>query len=246
MKADPRDQQRLLDVQQIDTRASQLERARTHLPVLARLDDLARTRIGAHDDVVTAQSDHGDLERELAKAEADVQLVRDRAARDQAHLDSGRGTAKELTALQHEMTSLARRQIDLEEVELEVMERLDEAEATMTRARAALAGLDDEIAAARAERDEQQADLLAQLDEVTAPRTGLIEQLPTDLIALYEKLRSGHGGIGAAMLHQRRCLGCQLELNAADLARIRAAAPDDVTRCEECGRILVRTAESGL
>ena len=97
MKADPRDQQRLLDLQAIDTRAAQLDRARSKLPVLARLEELARTRMLANDDVVSAQTEHGDLEREVTKAEADVQLVRDRAARDQAHLDSGRGTAKELT-----------------------------------------------------------------------------------------------------------------------------------------------------
>jgi predicted nucleic acid-binding Zn-ribbon protein len=246
VKADPRDQQRLLDLQQIDTRAAQLERARTHLPVLARLDDLARTRMTANDDVVSASTEHGDLLRELAKAEADVQLVRDRAARDQAHLDSGRGSAKELTSLQHEMASLARRQGDLEEIELDIMERAEAAEGTLTLAQQRLAEVEAEVLAARAERDEQQGDLATQLTETLAPRAALVAELPGDLIALYDKLRESRGGIGAAMLHQRRCLGCQLELNAADIARIRAAAADEVLRCEECSRILVRTDESGL
>ncbi len=47
-------------------------------------------------------------------------------------------------------------------------------------------------------------------------------------------------------LRQRRCHGCQLELNAVDLNHIKAAAEDEVIRCEECRRILVRTPESGL
>ena len=246
MKADPRDQQRLLDLQALDTRAAQLDRPLSKLPVLARLEDLARTRMLANDDVVSAQTEHGDLEREVTKAEADVQLVRDRAARDQAHLDSGRGTAKELTALQHEMASLARRQSELEEIELDVMERAEAAEMELARARTQLAQVDAQISEARAERDEQQADLGAQLAEALAPRDALVAELPEDLVALYEKLRASHGGLGAAMLHARRCLGCQLELNAADMTRIRDAAADEVLRCEECSRILVRTAESGL
>ena len=37
-----------------------------------------------------------------------------------------------------------------------------------------------------------------------------------------------------------------LSLDNAELGKIRAAADDEVLRCEECQRILVRTDESGL
>ena len=70
--------------------------------------------------------------------------------------------------------------------------------------------------------------------------------MPGDLIALYEKVREQNGGVGAARLHQRRCEGCRLELNTIDIGRFRAAADDEVLRCEECRRILVRTPDSGL
>jgi predicted nucleic acid-binding Zn-ribbon protein len=70
--------------------------------------------------------------------------------------------------------------------------------------------------------------------------------VPDDLLALYTKLRASNGGLGAAALRQRRCDGCRLELNNIELSRIRDAASDEVVRCEECGRILVRTADSGL
>ncbi|MFZ1487354.1 zinc ribbon domain-containing protein [Nostocoides sp.] len=246
MRADPSDQQQLLELQLIDTTATQLERARLTLPVHARLDALTRARLAAHDHLVTVMTEHADLKREVAKADADVQLVRDRAARDQGHLDSGRGTAKELTALQHELASLARRQSELEEVELELMERAEAAESGLAQARTALAEIEADIATAQEERAEQVAELGARLAEVLAPRGALVGSLSADLVALYEKLRASHDGVGAAPLHARRCLGCQLELNAADIARIRAAAADEVLRCEECNRILVRTAESGL
>ena len=67
-----------------------------------------------------------------------------------------------------------------------------------------------------------------------------------ELVALYEKIRARENGVGAAALHQRRCPGCRLELTASDVSRLRDAAPDEVLRCEQCQRILVRTPESGL
>ena len=69
--------------------------------------------------------------------------------------------------------------------------------------------------------------------------------MPADLLALYDQIRKSKG-VGAAMLRAGRCEGCHLNVDAADLKAIRAAAPDEVVRCEECRRILIRTPESGL
>ena len=77
-------------------------------------------------------------------------------------------------------------------------------------------------------------------------RDGLAPQIPAELSALYEKLRASGRGVGAAALHRGRCQGCQLEINASELKAIREADADEVLRCEECRRILIRTAESGL
>ena len=65
-------------------------------------------------------------------------------------------------------------------------------------------------------------------------------------VALYDKLRATSGGIGAAALRQRRCEGCRLELNTDRHQPHPRRADDEVLRCEECRRILVRTSESGL
>jgi len=197
-------------------------------------------------ELVRARTAHGDVQREVAKAEADVQLVRDRAARDQARLDSGQGTAKDLQALQHEVASLARRQGELEDVELEVMERAEALEARVRELEAARAELTVKVDALEAARDKALADLDAEAAQVTANRANVVPGVGEDLVALYEKIRANSGGVGAAALHQRRCEGCRLELNQVDINRIAAAADDEVLRCEECRRILVRTSESGI
>ena len=186
------------------------------------------------------------MQREVAKAEADVQLVRDRSARDQARLNSGQGTAKDLQALQHEVASLARRQGELEDIELEVMERAETLEARVGELDAARAELTSKVEALEASRDKALAELDGEAQDLATKRANVVPGVGADLVALYEKIRANSGGVGAAALRQRRCEGCRLELNQVDINRIVAAAEDEVLRCEECRRILVRTSESGI
>ena len=246
MNAESARQLRLLDLQAIDTRLDQIAHARTHLPQLAELADLLGKARLIDDQLVRSRTELGDVQREVAKAEADVQLVRDRAARDRARLDAGTGSAKDLQAIQHELVSLARRQSELEDIELEVMERAEAAESDVAELERGRGELTTRIEALEAARDEAFARLDAEAGEIGAPRTTVVDEVGADLVALYEKIRVANGGTGAAALRQRRCGGCQLELNPVEIQRIRSAPDDEVLRCEECRRILVRTAESGL
>jgi len=240
------DQWRLLDVQAVDTRLGQIAHRRRTLPQIAELAALDGRATQLRDQVVGAQTLAGDLQRELSKAEADVELVRQRAARDQARLEAGQGGHKELGPLQHEIATLQRRQSDLEDAELEVMERLEAATAELERLSTEQASLQAQVDDVTTARRTQEEELDAERERLVQQRAGLVAGLDAPLLALYEKVREATGGIGAAMLRARRCEGCRLELNPQDIQRIRAAAPDEVVRCEECRRILVRTGESGL
>jgi predicted nucleic acid-binding Zn-ribbon protein len=244
--AAPQDQWRLLDVQDHDTRLNQLAHRRRTLPEHAEADRLGRRIRELADEVVTRRSAAGDVARELKKAEADVELVRQRATRDQVKLDSGQGSAKDLQALQHEITSLAARQSALEDVELEVMERLEAVEAAVTQVQADQSTLEDALAEVAARRESALATINDEESTVQRARVDAAAGLPADLMALYEKIREQSGGVGAARLKGRRCDGCRMELNPTDMARIRSAEQDAVLRCEDCRRILVRTPDSGL
>ncbi|MEO5608823.1 MAG: C4-type zinc ribbon domain-containing protein [Ornithinibacter sp.] len=246
MIAESARQQRLLDLQAIDTRLGQIAHARTHLPQLAELADLGGKAGLLDDQLIRFRTELDDIAREVRKADTDVQQVRDRAARDQARLDAGTGSAKDLQAISHELTSLARRQAELEEVELEVMERAESIESDIAELDRGRGELGERIAALEASRDARLAELDGEAAIVGQPREELAREVGEDLLALYEKIRTSSGGTGAAALRQRRCGGCQLELNPVEINRIRTAAEDEVVRCEECRRILVRTPESGL
>jgi predicted nucleic acid-binding Zn-ribbon protein len=247
MKADAAAQKLLLDLQSLDTRSTQLEHRDRTLPQKQELADLNQRIQRLHDEHVAARVIAGDLERDQKRADADVDQVRERAVKDQVLLDSGTiGDPKQLQNLQHELVSLARRQSELEDIELEIMERVEGAQAAVRQ----LAGQHEEALAARevlaSDVDVLVAEIDAERQVLLVDRKELAGRIPTDLLALYEKIRADHNGVGAAHLHRGQCEGCRLQLPPNELERLRSIDSDEVVRCEECRRILVRTSESGL
>jgi predicted nucleic acid-binding Zn-ribbon protein len=171
--------------------------------------------------------------------------VRTRADRDKTRLDAGTGPAKQLEALQHEIETLARRQRELEDAELELMEKKEEAEAVLAAIESRLTKARTEQADVESRREELLTGIAKDEEFRRSGREPLAADLPADLVKLYEQIRE-QTGVGAALLRAGRCEGCHLELSGSEKARVRAAAPDEVVRCDDCRRILVRTDESGL
>lgn len=234
-------------MQALDSRADQLRHQRRTLPELAEITELVARRRALVDHARDAQILVDDLTGQQAKADADVEQVRARRERDRQRMDSGAvGSHKDLERMQHELDTLERRISTLEDLELEVMERLEDAQSTLASLTGEVAAVDDRLRVLEAERDQKTAQLDAQLEDATGERQGSVAGIPGELLALYERLRAAKGGVGAAELRARQCGGCRLTLDNAELAVIRSAQPDEVLRCEECQRILVRTAESGL
>ncbi|NGM15454.1 C4-type zinc ribbon domain-containing protein [Verrucosispora sp. WMMA2044] len=245
MKADPQVQRRLLDLQAIDTALAQLAHRRRSLPERAELEALARELSALEDERVRAQVAVDDLDRDIARLEKDVDQVRARKTKDEDRLAAGTGPARELEALQHELASLNRRQSDLEDAELELMEQRETAQSVLDGVEQRLAEVRERRAATEQRRDDSLAEIGREEEFKRSARQPLANDLPADLVQLYDRIRTDTG-LGAALLTAGRCGGCRIELSGADLARIRKTDPDDVVRCEECRRIMVRTNESGL
>jgi uncharacterized protein len=247
VKASPEAQLRLLELADLDAELGRLERRRRGLPEHAELDRLEQRDAQLRDAIASLEAEQGDLRRAQTKAEADVEQVRTRIDRDRQRLDTGQvSSPRDLENLQSEVASLTRRQSDLEEVVLDIMERQETADGRRQAAaaeRLTIAGDRDTVTA---RRDAAVAEIAEQAGKAADRRASVASQEPADLLALYERMREQHGGVGAAALRRGRCEGCHLSLNTVDLNTIRAADPDEVLRCEECRRILVRTPESGL
>jgi hypothetical protein len=224
-----------------------LRHQRRSLPEHARLSELVEARSRLDGEAQDARISVDDLTAEQTKVDADVEQVKARRVRDQQRIDQGLvSNPKDIQRMQQEMVSLERRITSLEDDEIEVMERLEEAQGVLDELNGRLTDTEKQIEETTAARDAKLAEIDQSLGDLETQREPLAAELPADLIALYGRLRESKGGVGAALLRARRCEGCMLDLDHAELATIRGAADDDVIRCEECSRILVRTSESGL
>jgi predicted nucleic acid-binding Zn-ribbon protein len=246
VKADHFEQQKLLNLAAEDVALTQLAHRQRTLPEVAAVEAAAEAERAFSADVVRAETEVRDLGREVKRLEADVETVRARETKDQRLLDSGSVSPKELTNLQHELESLKRRQSDLEDQELELMQRLEDAEATLAAAQQNLEQARADRERAEQVRDDALADIADGTKRHEAARTEVAAGISAPLLSLYDRIRAQTGTTGAAMLQARACQGCRLELYGNELAAVRNADPHEVVRCENCGRILVRTAESGL
>lgn len=246
MLAEPADQQKLLNLADLDSEMGRLQHTARSLPQHQTIATLMKERSEVADSLVEANTLVDDLQVAQRRAEADLVPVRARLDRDRARVADGSiSDGKTLEGLINEVARIERRITELEEDEFEVMARLEDAE---TRASELAArrndvetGLRDEVAA----RDGLVSELSTEAKSVSTARSELASKLPPPLLALYEKIRA-QKGMGAAKLHRGRCTGCQLEITVADLDGYRHAPANQVLRCAECDRILVRTADSGL
>jgi predicted nucleic acid-binding Zn-ribbon protein len=246
VKASPEAQLRLLELADLDTELSRLDHRRRTLAEHAELAQLGERAARVRDATTIADTNLSDIDRELTRAEKDVEQVRVRIDKDNQRLDAGSvSNARELESLQSEVVSLRKRQAGLEDVVLELMERRESAQALRDGAGAEAAAVAADIAGVTERRDAALAEIEEEAGKARAARAAAVADVPAGLLALYDKIGASTGGRGAAPLRRGQCGGCREMLSTVELNAVRAAAPDDVVRHEECGRILIRTADSG-
>jgi predicted nucleic acid-binding Zn-ribbon protein len=235
------DQQRtLLELQAHDSAADRLNHRRESLPEHARLAELA-VNLGAIDQLAAErQGETATLGREQARLEDEVEMVRRKAATEEARAISGRVTSpKELTAIQEEVAALQRRQSALEDDLLERMERRETLEAELADLASRREGLQAEQAEVTKARDAALAEIDRELEVQRTARAALEPKIDPQLLALYEQIRARQGGVGAAALVGNTCQGCRVSVSPVELNALRALPPERVKRCENCRRILV-------
>jgi predicted nucleic acid-binding Zn-ribbon protein len=227
VKASPEAQLRLLELADLDIELSRLDHRRRTQPEIAELAQLGERAAKVRDAITIADTNLADVDRELSRAEKDVDQVRVRIERDNQRLDAGQVSNA------------------LEEGVLDLMEKREAAQALRDGAAAEAEIVAADTASVTARSDVAVSDIVEQGRKATEARATVVADIPADLLALYDKIRAS-SGLGAALLRRGQCGGCREMLSTVELNEIRAAAADEVVRHEECRRILVRTADSGL
>lgn len=244
MKAASGDQEQLLALQGLDTRLAQLARREAKLPEAEAVLTAKTERDRVRADAATLRGSLEDAQLELRRVESDVDLIVARLAQDDQRMLQATD-AKQAAAFEHEIASLQRRKSDLEDVELIVMEQVEEHQAAVQTVAADLQEREQLLADAEHAVQAALETIRADRAGVSAARVALVERLPADLIALYEKQRERYG-FGASLLRRGVSEASGVTLLADEMATVRAAAPEDVLMCPSSNAILVRTGESGL
>jgi hypothetical protein len=235
------DQERLLDLQELDTAADTEQSRLARHPARARVDELEAEAATVAAGTAQVRRELGVAEQAVADAERRAAELRTRRNRDQQRLDAGSvSNPRELEHLQHEVQTLGDRLAEVEDVELAAMEEVETLEAQVAALEAEAERLRDELGAVRADLADAEQRGAAVRADLASRREVLVAELPGPLVDLYERVRAQRSGVGAARLVHGRCEGCRLELTGRELAHAASAPPDEVLRCEECGRILVR------
>ena len=142
--------------------------------------------------------------------------------------------------MQADIDQLRRQAREREDEELEVMVRREALDAEVAELEAAQASLVAEMESLLGAVKMQEAEIDAELAAEEEARMALIPSIPDATVRLYEQIRAGNRGVGAARLVGMNCQACHLSLPATEVDRIRHLPPDELARCEHCGAILVR------
>lgn len=242
MKASPNAQLQLLELARLDAQRARLEHTAKNLPEQHHLLQLKDERSTRRAELVRLTGVVEDSEAELRRQQSDVELVEQRLKRDEARLAASTSVT-DVQGLEREIATLKKRRSDLEDIELELMARLERERAELTDAREQRNAVEQQADELTELRDRAVEHLQQEAKTNALARREVLKQLPQDVIELYESCR-GRGGVGAAELVGAVTMATGVTLDHVDLTRIAAAPADDIVMCPDSGAILVRTERS--
>ena len=240
VKATVAHQNLLIELQKIDTTIISCGVRLANLPEIEQIKAIHKRLEDAAIELKVVETELEDVSIDLRRSEVDVEAVVDRMKKDEARLNSGAASPKELEQTQHELATLAKRKAELEDGELEIMMRFDSVKKRLDELASDEVGLKQLELELNVRLENSKSEINSELESAKAARAALVPQIETTLYDLYEKVRSSANGIGAALLIGNKCDGCHLEINAIERERIKGLDAEEVLRCEECRRILVR------
>jgi predicted nucleic acid-binding Zn-ribbon protein len=231
----------LLNLQTHDTAADRLRHRRATLPERATLAEQAAARLDLEAQLAEATGRRDEVAREERRLEDQIRSLEAKAKAEESRMYSGTiSSPRELQAMQSDVEQLRRHVRQLEDEELEVMERREGIDGEVARLEAARATVQSEIDRLSAIIAEEEAAIDAELAVELAAREALAPGIPESMLGLYEQVRVANRGIGAARLVGSTCQACHLALPATEVDRIRHLSPEAMARCDHCGAILVR------
>lgn len=222
----------LYQLQEFDTEIEQAEQTLnqklSQLGVREALDS-AQSRL------VSEQQRLEELRHQHHDAEWEVDDLLGKITAIEKQLYGGKITnPKELTSLQHEVTTMKARSDQLENRALEIIDQVETAEKSVATATSQLKKMEDDWHRQQKQLSDDIEKLKTSLADLKQKRQQLSEQIDSPALALYEKIRQQKKQ-AVAKVEQGICRACRISLSASALQRARSGQP---VQCGTCGRIL--------
>lgn len=233
-------QQQLQDLLELSSMDIQMARARAAVTSLGNSPELAEAEANWRQsgaDFIAANNAVESLQSELTRVEADLTVVEQRVARDKTAMQAS-SNAKEVTGLEHELATLARRKGELEDASLAIMEQLSELEQHAAAVKEQRSSVEEALQALRAKLQAEHNKLVSGIELSAAERAKTAARLPHELLELYAA--KSKRGVPVGRLVSRECGACHMTITASAYTELSAAAPDELITCPECSAILVR------
>lgn len=231
---------RLLDLQRVDTAIDRLRQRKADLPEQRILDEITAELNAVKADHAAKKAELDTIAQEQGRLEGEVSMIEDKIKHESERLYGGDiSNPKELASIQAELDGLRRRKAHLEDQDLEVMERREAVETELSALSEKLDGLTSRATEAEAARDSAAVEIETDLTTNTAERGSIAPQIPGELLEMYDDLRAKKQGVGVAPLVGGVCRGCGVSLSPVALDEIKRSGDDEVSRCENCRRLLV-------
>jgi uncharacterized protein len=238
VKVNLQDQQTILELVGLALETSRIKSQMANSQTVIEIEKSREHLLEVSDQVIDQRNRVAELESELSRAEADLELVESRIKKDALLLNTT-SSAKEAAAAEHELESLRVRKGNLEDVELGIMEDLDKAriilEEALSQKRAAeqqLIELEDQFANERLASEKSILELESRISQLSS-------SLQPEALTLY--LAKSKRGVVAGRLLGRECGACRLSITANALDEILASPADELPECPNCQALLVRS-----
>jgi predicted nucleic acid-binding Zn-ribbon protein len=238
MIASLNDQKQLLALAALDVELARISNSRKQAQAEAELEAASADTLRLSDLLIDARNAVGELEMELGRAEADLELVANRINKDKQLLSST-SSAKDAQGIEHELSTLAARRSELEDTQLQIMELLESAQQEHEKLKLEKQAADERLAALEQRVASELADLGSQAEKIQTERKSVISSIDQELAAAYERKFSR--GVAAGRLSGRDCGACRLSITATSFEELMALPTEELAECPNCQAFLVRS-----
>jgi predicted nucleic acid-binding Zn-ribbon protein len=238
MIASLNDQKQLLALAALDVELARISNSRKQAEAEAELEAASADTLRLSDLLIDARNAVGELEMELGRAEADLELVANRINKDKQLLSST-SSSKDAQGIEHELSTLAARRSELEDTQLQIMELLESAQQEHEKLKLEKQAADERLAALEQRVASELADLGSQAEKIQTERKSVISSIDQELAAAYERKFSR--GVAAGRLSGRDCGACRLSITATSFEELMALPTEELAECPNCQAFLVRS-----